>query len=151
MYYDATNQTLGHWGVFSPSQALCFTMQLGCIVIYTLGGMNFLEYIGFILAIFTLKCGFIIVQIHNILRQCYTVNVGLAQAPLPIMSHMHCRCTTGRLAVYMHGLIKDNILNQCIIAMYLMYSKNKGQLILQSFTINVFFVILVHTWRSFNH
>ena len=37
LYYDATNQTLGPWGVFSPSQALCFTMQLGCIVIHPRG------------------------------------------------------------------------------------------------------------------
>ena len=44
-----------HWGVFSLPQAPCFTMQLGC--------MSFLEYMGFVLVLFPLKCGFIIVQV----------------------------------------------------------------------------------------
>ena len=58
LYYDATTQTLGS---VSLPQSLYFTMQLGCIS-YTLGCMRFLEYMGFVLAVFPLKYGFIIVQ-----------------------------------------------------------------------------------------
>ena len=66
LYYDATTQTLGS---VSLPQSLYFTMQLGCIFIHpSLGCMRFLEYMGFVLAVFPLKYGFIIVQycIHTI-------------------------------------------------------------------------------------
>ena len=65
LYYDATNQTLGS---ISPPQALCFTMQLGCIIIhprvYELSRVH-----GVVLVVFPLKCGFIMVQI----TMCYVL------------------------------------------------------------------------------
>ena len=39
-------------------------MQPGCIVSYTLGCMRLLEYMCFVLAVFPLKYGFIIVQLY---------------------------------------------------------------------------------------
>ena len=46
-----------HWGVFSLPQAVFFTVQLGCMSI------RFLVYMDFVLAVFPLKYGFIIVQV----------------------------------------------------------------------------------------
>ena len=50
LYYDAKKQTVG--SVFPTTSTI--TMQLGC--------MSFLEYMGFVLVVFPLKCGSIIVQ-----------------------------------------------------------------------------------------
>ena len=62
LYYDATNHCR-HWGMFSPPQALCFTMQLGCTVLhprlYELSGVR-----GICTSSFPLKYGFIIVQVY---------------------------------------------------------------------------------------
>ena len=60
LYCDATNQTLGS---VSLPQTLCFTMQLGPVLSHTLGCVSFLEYMGFVLVVFPLKCGFIIVLV----------------------------------------------------------------------------------------
>jgi hypothetical protein len=58
LYYDATK------GAFLPYFTTC--MQLGCMLSYTLGSRVYkrlLVYMGFVLVVFPLKCGFIIVQL----------------------------------------------------------------------------------------
>ena len=53
LYYDATS-------VFPTTSTTLFLTQLG----YALECMSFLlEYMGFVLVVFPLKCGFIIVQV----------------------------------------------------------------------------------------
>ena len=64
LYYDATTQTLGS---VSLPQSLYFTMQLGCT--------KFLEYMGFVLAVFPLKYGFIMVQLSIPHLQDRTVSI----------------------------------------------------------------------------
>ena len=59
MYYDATSLTLG--SVFPTTSTMLF-YTAG--VSYTLGCMSFLEYMGFVLVVFPLKCDFIIVQVY---------------------------------------------------------------------------------------
>ena len=58
LYYDATTQTRGVFPCVSHYTLLCSRGVFS----YTLGCMRFLEYMGFVLAIFPLKYGFIIVQ-----------------------------------------------------------------------------------------
>ena len=50
-----------HWGVFPCLNYYTLLCSLG-IISHTLGCMRFLEYMGFVLAVFPLKYGFIIVQ-----------------------------------------------------------------------------------------
>ena len=50
-----------HWGVFSCLNHYTLLCNWG-VFSYTLGCMRFLEYMGFVLAVFPLKYGFIIVQ-----------------------------------------------------------------------------------------
>ena len=57
LYCDATNQILG--SVFPTTSTMLYHKHhalLGC--------MSFLEYMGFVLVVFPLKCGFIIVQVN---------------------------------------------------------------------------------------
>ena len=61
LYYDATTQTLGSVSL-PQSGTIYFTLQLWCIFIHP-RCMRFLEYMGFVLAVFPLKYGFIRVQI----------------------------------------------------------------------------------------
>ena len=58
LYYDATTQT---WGVFPCLNHYTLLCSWG-VFSYTLGYMRFPEYMGFVLAVFPLKYGFIIVQ-----------------------------------------------------------------------------------------
>ena len=51
LYYDATN----HLGECFPHHKHYALLCSWGVLSYTLGGMNFLEYMGFILAIFPLK------------------------------------------------------------------------------------------------
>ena len=63
LYYDATNQTLG--SIFPTTS----TMLYYAAVVYTLVCMSFLEYMGFVLVVLPLTCGFIIVQVQiNLLK-----------------------------------------------------------------------------------
>ena len=50
-----------HWGVFPCLNHYTLLCSWG-VFSYTLGCMRFLEYMGFVLAVFPLKYGFIIVQ-----------------------------------------------------------------------------------------
>ena len=60
LYYDATNQTLG--SVF-PTKHYALLCSWG-VLSYTLECMSFLEYMGFVLVVFPLKCGFIITKMY---------------------------------------------------------------------------------------
>ena len=60
VYYDTTNQTLGS---VSPTTNAMLYCAAGVLLSYTLGWMRFLEYMGFVLVVFPLKCSFIIVQV----------------------------------------------------------------------------------------
>jgi hypothetical protein len=54
LYYDATNQTVG-----SVSTILYYAARVYALIHPS---MRLLEYMGFVLVVFPLKCGFIIVQ-----------------------------------------------------------------------------------------
>ena len=52
-----------HWGVFPCLNHYTLLCSWG-VFSYTLGCMRLLEYMGFVLAVFPLKYGFIIVQVN---------------------------------------------------------------------------------------
>ena len=59
-----------HWECFPYHKHYAFLCSWG-VLSYTLGCMSFLEYMGFVLVVFPLKCGFIIVQIQMYYKVTY--------------------------------------------------------------------------------
>ena len=113
-----------HWGVFPCLNHYTLLCSWG-VFSYTLGCMRFLEYMGFVLAVFPLKYGFIIVQIcmcmESRVRNFCSVYIVIVTPTHGVNAKFALRSVTYSTITYSNWNMEPSLKLYVLLATFILY------------------------------